>query len=207
MNAAEKTKIGLERISRVNPEDLQNVETYSASDQMADQSPAHQEEPRVQIFADQMYVLDTTARPGISRVHELMVKGIERPYTFEYGKPTLLSRTEAVRFLEIDAFKHTDAEGNVLDDYRPVPKQPENVQAGEVFALEDDQTIARFDELLTDTLQHRCIVKHGGDRFAESKDRARMIKFLMDAKPKRIKPVARVDADDYLVELLDEEAA
>lgn len=192
MNAAEKTQVGLNRATQHAAQVGINQATQQAVQYKS---------------VDQMYVLDTTARPGVNRTHELVVRGIERPYTFEYGKPLLLSRTEAVRFLEHDAFKYTDADGNVLNDYQPTPKQPENVQAGEIFALKENETIARFDELSTAAMQHRCLTKHGGDRFESSNDRSAMISFLMAAKPKMSKPVsAKPRADDDLVEI-DEEAA
>src|SRR5689334_18614939 len=72
-----------------------------------------------------IYVLDTTATATSGpRKHEAIVDGVAKPFTFEYGKPLALPPLVAARFLRHDAFKLTDAEGNLLAHTRR-PKQPE----------------------------------------------------------------------------------
>lgn len=157
----------------------------------------------------QMYVLDTTCRPGdnAKRTHDMPINGQVRPITFEYGKPLALPEVLARKFLEYDAFLHTNAEGDVLP-YQRRPKQPEDLGAGEALVLKDDETIARFDELSTIALQNRVIAKNGGEKFAASSDRGAMIAFLAALKPKppQVAKAKPVDGWPDLVDL-EEEAA
>jgi len=138
-----------------------------------------------------LFVLDTTAVQGQPpRTHDMWVAGprgtgkILKSFTFEPGKPLKLPFPVAVRFLAIDAFKHTDEQGNLLP-YSRQPKQPEELGAGEKFEIADNQTIARYSELSTMALIQRTVELPGGEAAVEGKDRGRMIDFIIEQKKKK----------------------
>lgn len=150
-----------------------------------------------------MYVLDTTCRPGPtgSRTHDMVVGGLLKPFTFEYGKPLGMPREVALKFLKHEPFKHTNADGDVIP-YQRAPKQPEDLGAGEALTVNADETVARFDELSTIALQNRSIATFGGEKYATSADRDAMVAFLVAAKPKLPDIVQRktVDREDDLLD-------
>lgn len=180
-----------------------NAKTQAGQARSAEQSSSQPTAPA------QMFVLDTTCRPGdnAKRTHDMPINGQVRPITFEYGKPLPLPREVALKFLEHAEFLHTDVEGNVLPFQRR-PKQPEDLGAGETLVLKEDETIARFDELSTIALQNRVIAKNGGEKFAASSDRGSMIAFLSALKPKQpqMTKAKPVDGAPDLVDLEDEAA-
>lgn len=134
-----------------------------------------------------LYVMDTTAQPpNVKRSHEMIVddKGTRKSFTFEQGVPLALEPSIALKFLKHEAFKRTNEKGEPLP-FKRLPKQPEELQAGEKLVLADDQTIANYDELSTHALQHRVLEMPGTQRFAGDKpSRPEMIAFLVSAKAK-----------------------
>ncbi len=138
-----------------------------------------------------MYVLDSTARPDSidqqgrvvsgSRIHEQIVDGTLKTFTFKQGEPQALHPAVALKFLKHEGFLLTDAEGNVQPFSRR-PKQPEELGAGETIKLKDDETIAQLDELSNAALQGRVLEMTGGEKFATSTNRAAMIDFIVKAK-------------------------
>lgn len=141
--------------------------------------------PEAKAKANQiLYVLDTTATHDSGpRTHEQIVDGAVQPFKFEFGKPVPMPPAIALKFLRHDGFKLTDERGNVREFRRP-PRQPNELQAGEKFALGSEETVARYDELSTPALQHRVLEMPGGEQFAQTPVRAEMIKFIVDAKAK-----------------------
>lgn len=118
----------------------------------------------------------TLAAPG-HRQHEMIVRGQTRVITFEHGKPTKLPWTLAMQFLQHhDSFRMTDQDGNEVDWRPPETKAPDAAQ----MRLEDDQVVARLDELSTDALRIRCAIVPGGDEIVSSNSATRdsMIDFL-----------------------------
>lgn len=133
--------------------------------------------PVPQIF----HVIDTTAVPGGgNRAHEMMVEGVLKTFEFEPGKPRPLPRAVALKFLNIEAFKLVDENGN-LKPFRRPPKQPHELGAGEQFTLGDDETVAHFDELSTPALQHRVITMPGGEQLGNA-SRSDMVAFIVAAR-------------------------
>ena len=159
---------------------------------------------------DALYVVDTTALPGQPpRVHEMYDGKLLKPFKFEAGAPTKLPFAVAIRFLAIDAFKRTDADGNLMP-YSRQPKQPDELGAGEKFEIADNQTIARYIELSTMALMQRTLELPGGEAIVETKDRGRMIDFIighkkekrvanLEKRPKRqiAGPVPGDDSDEF----------
>lgn len=130
-----------------------------------------------------LYVIDTTAKPGASRTHDILIDGVTKPFTFEYGKPSELPFAVAMKFLKHDAFKMADAEGNLIE-FKRRPKQPEELQAGETLKLADDETVARLEELSTTALHTRVLEMPGGERFAQNPVRDEMLEFIIAHKAK-----------------------
>ena len=134
---------------------------------------------------DALYVVDTTALPGQPpRVHEMYDGKLLKPFEFKAGVPTKLPFAVAIRFLAIDAFKRTDEHGNLMP-YSRQPKQPEELGAGEKFEIADNQTIARYIELSTMALMQRTLELPGGEAIVETKDRSRMIDFIIGHKKEK----------------------
>jgi hypothetical protein len=136
-----------------------------------------------------LYVLDSTAQPdtigsdgrpiaGV-RTHIMLVDGLEKPFSFRHGVPLALPKTVAFQFLRHPEFKLTDAEGNP-QPYQRQPKQPGELQAGEKLVLNDDETVARYDELSTPALQQRVLEIPRSEKFASEKpSRPEMIRFIV----------------------------
>jgi hypothetical protein len=133
-----------------------------------------------------LHVLDTTAtHDGPPREHAMTLEGgITRNYRFTAGKPTELPWEIALKFLKHDAFRLTDADGNLIP-WRGTPRQPEDLAAGERFHLADDEVVARYDELTTQALQMRCAQMPSGESIARARDRDAMIAFIVERTMKR----------------------
>lgn len=148
--------------------------------------------PTVVKNPETLFVLDTTAQPDSTdsqgktlpgaRHHQMPVDGILKTFIFEHGKPLEMPRAIALKFLKHDGWKLTDKDGN-LKTFRRPPKQPHELQAGEQLVVANDETVARYDELSTNALQHRVLEMVGGEKFAgSSPNRDAMIDFIVAAK-------------------------
>jgi hypothetical protein len=134
---------------------------------------------------DHLYVVDTTALPGQPpRVHDMYDGKLLKPFEFKAGAPTRLPFAVAIKFLRISAFKRTDEHGNLLP-YSRQPKQPEELGAGEKLEIADNQTVARYTELSTMALVQRALELPGGEVVIATKDRDRMIDFIIEQKKKK----------------------
>ncbi|MER8602793.1 hypothetical protein NKH48_03225 [Mesorhizobium sp. M1233] len=157
-----------------------------------------------------MFVLDMTATPsGGPREHDMLVEGVVRTIKFVPGKPNKMPREIAVKFLKIStAFKLTDANGTVLP-WRGVPKQPDELQAGEKLKLAPDETIANFHDLHDQALWLRAVEFPGGEKVAESGDREAMIALIVTAlaERKKINSVNEANPDEWTPPADDEDAA
>jgi len=160
--------------------------------------------------ADVMYVLDTTARPSNyapdgreisgARVHEQFIGGQIKPYRFEYGKPLELPRAIAVKFLREPAFQLTDSQGNQIP-YDPTPTQPDQAQAGQKFRIDPDKTVARYDELTTESLLRRALELPSGEKFGTGKpSRKALIEFIIETRTEaQIADMAKPEDEDNFV--------
>ena len=123
-----------------------------------------------------LYVLDTTALPSRGpREHEMIVSDargqkLRKAFKFEPGVPLELPFAVAIKFLKIPEFKRSDKDGNLLP-YQRQPKQPNELGAGERFALADHQTVADYHELATMNLLQRVYELPGGELLEKSTDR------------------------------------
>lgn len=126
---------------------------------------------------DTLFVIDTTAVAGKGpRVHEMIVDGVVKSFTFEPGKPLELALPIAIKFLKHEAFRRTDEHGD-LQPYHRRPAQPDELGAGEQFKLADHQTIANYGELSNMALLQRCLELPGGE-LIDKTDRKAVIDFI-----------------------------
>lgn len=165
--------------------------------------------------AKTILVLDTTATPaGGPRIHEQLVNGQVRQFTFKPGEPLEMPIEVAVKFLRFPAFLRVNEKGEPIA-YTRQPKQPEELQAGEQIELSEHETIARFDEITSKALLQRAMELPGGERFAAAgesgPDREAMIAFLVEkAKERRKANIAAkpdIGADEFFPEPEEMEAA
>lgn len=155
----------------------------------------------------QMLVLDTSATPSENsptgeRMHAQIINGITKIFRFKPGVGTPLDPAVAAKFLRHDAFRLVDADGNELP-YERVPKQPNDLQAGEKLVLADNETVARYDELTNAALLQRVLPLPGGEKFsAEAPDRKAVIDFIIAAQQKlaaaKRSRVSDVGADEFV---------
>lgn len=148
------------------------------------------------------YVLDTTAIAGKGeRVHQMMVDGLLKNFTFQPGIPTLLPIEVAIKFLKHDAFRLTDKDGT-LQAYNRRPKQPDELGAGERFSVPDHQTVANYTELTNAALQQRVLELPGGEGLPDLKNRQMLIDFIIKTTVERRKANAEkkpdIGADEFI---------
>lgn len=147
-----------------------------------------------------MYVIDMTATPNSGpREHDMMVDGVVRSIKFVPGKPYKMPREVAVKFLRIStAFKLTDADGNVLA-WRGVPKQPDELQAGEKLRLAPDETVANYNDLHDEALWLRAVSLPGGEKVTKDGSREDVIAFIIGAiaERKKLNSVNEANPDEW----------
>lgn len=124
------------------------------------------------------FIIDTTAIDA-PRVHELIVDKTIRQFTFKPREPLKLPLPVAVKFLKHEGFQLANEKGEVIP-YSRRPKQPNELGAGETFKLAENETIARYDELMTSALMQRALEMPGGEKFStkDKPDRVAMIDFI-----------------------------
>jgi hypothetical protein len=126
------------------------------------------------------FVLDTTAVNGAPpRIHEHIIDGKKKSFTFHAEKPLEMSFAEAMKFVKDSAFKLCDEVGNLLEFQRR-PKQQEELQAGERIVIGEGQTIANYEELTTVALFRRAVELPGGEQFSvdQKPDRDKLVAFI-----------------------------
>lgn len=180
------------------------------------QQPAQSARPK------SLFVMDRTAKPdrlssdGQVRIpgfreHEMPVNGTVKVVRFEYAKPTKLPWAVAIKFLKHgEPFVLTDEEGNEKT-WQATPRQPEDFQAGEKFRLQDNEVVARLDEITTDALRIRCAMLPGGDEAAETYPRDKLIEFMLqrtvELRIERESQEPDVDRDSYVPDPESEDEA
>lgn len=121
-----------------------------------------------------LYVTDTSATDSSGvRKHHVPLNGEMVEVSFTYGKPTKIPYELAVKFL-IPGFIVEDGEG------RNVGAPPQTNDAVR-FQINDDEVVAKLDELTTMALQIRAIARVGGEIFVGEEDgvnRDELITFL-----------------------------
>lgn len=178
------------KMSQVPPPQPPRQETPPANDRAA------------KIEAGQIvFVIDTTAVPtsdnpdGV-RTHTVEVNGMDKRFVFKPDEPKELPKFVAAKFLKHEGFIRVDEEGNQMP-WEDVPKQPDELAAGEKFRLEANQTIARLDELTNEALAHRAALLPRGDvMLNQATRREEVVNFILDAEKKRRVENTRPENDD-----------
>jgi hypothetical protein len=125
-----------------------------------------------------LFVLDTTALPGKKpRKHELIIDGLIKSFEFQPGQPLRLETPIAIKFLRHPEFKRSNEKGDLMP-YARRPRQPEELGAGERFALKDHQTVADYNELTNMALYQRAMELPGGEMLGNKRDRQALIDFI-----------------------------
>lgn len=155
---------------------------------------------------DDIFVLDTTAQPGVDRTHEMLIEGRLVPFTFKYATPLKLPFAIAMKFVNIAEFVSTDENG-VPTPFKRTPVQPEQLQAGQRFRLADDETVARYDELTIEALLIRAAIMPGGEAIKRNSGKQAIIDFLQEtAKARRAANVQNdIDPDSFIPEPEDDD--
>lgn len=132
----------------------------------------------------------TTSDEFKKRTQVVMLDGVETPFEFSFGKPTLMPPEAAMKFAPI-------VEGFDVIDENGKPVKPSNAAlkpAAEV--LGDSEVVADLSELTNEALAMRASPKKGGEKFSKDKnpDRLEMIEFL--TKSSKLKEAKPTVADD-----------
>ena len=102
-----------------------------------------------------MFVLDTSAH-DTERVHEQIIGGAIKKFTFKARTPTALPPDIAVKFLKSEGFMLTDRDGNP-QEWAQTPRQPHEMGAGEQISLGPNEVIATLEELGRGSLVKRAL--------------------------------------------------
>jgi hypothetical protein len=129
-------------------------------------------------------VQDTTCvAGGPRRTHEIIVDGLIKPCTFEYGIPLPLPESHACKFVHIPEFIVTNAEGKRVKPAIPITA---GFDASGKFALAEDQCVARLDELSMESLLARAAPLVGGEKMTLKTGKATVIAFLIESRKKKL---------------------
>jgi len=126
-------------------------------------------------------VVDTNCKASETRTHAIMVDGQERPYTFKYAEDLPMPEAHARKFVHDLAFDVKNADGRRIKPAIPITKGFDGR-----FTLDDDQCVARLDELSMESLLDRAAPLPGGEKLSLKSGKAAVIKFLIDARKKKL---------------------
>lgn len=127
------------------------------------------------------FVIDSNARPGEVRSHEIIVQMVEgqepvtRFYNLRSDERTKMPMDHAMQFLRDKAFQVFDAAGNLI---KPVPVTD---RTDGKLVLGDDQVVAEYDELSREALWKRVKALPGSDKIGKASGNDTLIAFLKAA--------------------------
>jgi hypothetical protein len=123
-------------------------------------------------------VMDMNARPGETRIHEIIIKEIDggepitKMYRLNSETPVEMPMDHALKFLSDKAFVVTSKGGDLIKPVkRRDPSQP-------VVKLEADEVIAEYSELSRDALWKRAKVLPGSDKIGKASSNETLIEFI-----------------------------
>lgn len=159
---------------------------------------------------EEVYLIDTTCQPpetnaqgqeiGGFREHIMPINGANKPFRFFHDRPTPMLYAVALKFLRHDAFKLTDETGEILP-WSATPRQPHELREGERLELQDNEIIARLDELTVQAIRMRVCQMEGGEEVV-SKGKQELIDWMVDQRRKAEKRNVSSDlrADEFVPE-------
>ncbi|MBU8540183.1 hypothetical protein [Falsiroseomonas tokyonensis] len=142
-------------------------------------------------------VCDRNATQG-PRVHQVP-SGRTYPLTADIDKPTPMLRSDASIFLRDPAFIVFDENGK---EQRSLP-QPEAARERVVTDLQQDECVARYDELTLTALRARAAQRPGGAKL-DGAPRDQVLEFLIGGNPgtisERGRPAAGASDGESLID-------
>lgn len=136
---------------------------------------AQPSDPSLTVPKTHMFVLDTSAH-DVERIHDQIIGGVIRKFTFKPRQPTPLPPEVAVKFLKSEGFVLTDAEGSPIE-WNATPRQPHEMGAGEQISLAPNEVIASLDELNMGSLRKRAL-QMGASEAALQADKEDLIGYI-----------------------------
>lgn len=105
------------------------------------------------------------------RTHVILIDGTFKEIKFKFGEDTVLPEREAMKFL-LDGF-------TVIGTDNVPFTNPENPPIGSPIVLKSDEVVAKYSELMTESLVIRAAVKPNGEQFlGDDVSREALIAFL-----------------------------
>lgn len=105
------------------------------------------------------------------RTHVILIDGTFKEIKFKFGEDTVLPEREAMKFL-LDGF-------TVIGTDNVPFTNPENPPIGSPIILKSDEVVAKYSELMTESLVIRAAVKPNGEQFlGDDVSREALIAFL-----------------------------
>lgn len=127
------------------------------------------------------FVLDTNARPGETRTHDVIVQMVEgqepvlKHYKLSSDTPTRMPMDHARMFLRDKAFVVADSAGNAI---RPVLVAD---RTNPRITLTENQIIVEYEELSRAALMNRAKLLPGSDALGKASTNEQLIAFLKAA--------------------------
>ncbi len=143
----------------------------------------------------QLRVIDQSANAECPvRVHDVIVNGQIEKITFEHGRETLLPYHIGVKFMQ-DGFIVMDIESNI--QMQCPAKTDETVR----IRINEDEVVARYDELTDSALKLRAAARDGGEKFLLDKDvdRNKIITFLKQPQTTEIEEEVNPDPVEIIL--------
>jgi len=129
-------------------------------------------------------VIDKNTKMGEpARFHDCVVDGRIVSYGFEANKGTEMLEAHARKFVPNDSFEVTDDTGRIVTASIPVLK---GFSADRESILEDDECVAKFDELTVDALYERAAPLPGGEKIKKNAKKDDLIDFLLTARAAKL---------------------
>lgn len=143
----------------------------------------------------QLRVIDQSANSECPvRVHDVIVNGQIEKISFEHGRETILPYHIGVKFMQ-DGFIVMDIESKI--EMKCPAKTDETVR----IRINEDEVVARYDELTDSALKLRAAARAGGEKFLIDKDvdRNQIITFLKHPQILEIEEEEISEPDEIIV--------
>lgn len=125
-------------------------------------------------------VIDLNAQPNDPpRYHDCVVEGKIYSYGFKARTATAMPEAHARKFVPNETFEVFDENGRRI---RPVTSALKGYTGERESLLEEDECVAKFDELVQEALYERAAPLPGGEKLTKRTPKADLITFLITAR-------------------------